>query len=260
MSDDWLITNYLRNGHECYETSRLHIFLHTLKAKGYYVYGSDDWDDVMSVRMRILYGARAPLSASAAKIDPESLFIPTISQTLVDEVDEFIRDKKEELDIWIHAASKDEDRKDFECKFSLHPVDGTVYITVGDYYEFHYYNEFLETFQLFYDIWHPIYGFKEDGTGDDPYISREEALALDIPWLYELNLFGPEIVAKLGREKVLKSPAWRVHKFDDGGVLIVPALYVSGRPHEEYKFSREEVGDYLSLQYTSSKSEEEKEE
>ena len=82
---------------------------------------------------------------------------------------------------------------------------------MGDYYQFHYYNEFLETLQLFYDVWHPIYGFQE-GTSDEPYPSREEALALNIYWLYELNIFGPEIVARLGRDKVLKSPTWSVHE------------------------------------------------
>ena len=251
MSDDLSITNYLRSGDECYDASRLHGFLRSLEAKGSYVCGSD-WRDVMSVRFRTLYGeppSARPLSTGAAKIDPESLFIPGISQTLISDIDEVIQNRKEELDINIHAASKDEKRKDFECNFSFYPQDGVIYIIVGDYYEFHYYNEFLETLQLFYDIWHPIYGFLE-GAGDEPYISREEALAQNIDYLYELNLFGPEIVAKLGRERVLQSPAWRVHKFDDGGVLLVPALYVSVRPNEEYKFSREEVANYLGLQYT----------
>ncbi len=260
MSEDLSIASYLRNGDECYDASRLQSFLIALKVKGYYVCGSD-WRDVMSVRFRTLYGeppSARPLSANAAKIDPESLFIPTISQMLNNDVDEFIHDRKEELDINIYAASRDEKRKDFECNFSLYPQDGIISIVVGDYYEFHYYNEFLEVLQLFYDVWHPIYGFQE-GTSDEPYISREEALAQNIYYLHELNIFGPEIVAKLGRDKVLKSPAWRMHKFDDGGVLLVPALYISGRPHEEYRFSREEVGDYLGLQHTVPGEEEDEE-
>ena len=116
MSSDLTVTNYLRRGDECYDASRLQIFLNALKAKGYYVCGSD-WEDVMSVRFRTLYGeppSARPLSASAAKIDPESLFVPTISQTLINDVDEFIRNRKEELDINIHAASRNEKRKDFE--------------------------------------------------------------------------------------------------------------------------------------------------
>ncbi len=259
MSDDLSITNYLTNSEECYDTFRLQIFLNALKAKEYYVHGSD-WEDVMTVRMHALYGQRSPtkqFSAKAAKIDAEGLFIPTISQTLINDVSEFIHDRKKKLNIHIYAASKDEKRRDFECKFSLYPQDGVIYVSVADYREFHYYNEFLEVLQLFYDIWHPIYGFQEE-PGEETYISREEALALDISWLYELNLFGPEIVAKFGREKVLKSPAWRVHKFDDGGVMIVPALYISEQeiPNEEYRFSREEVANYLGLQYMAASEEE----
>ncbi len=261
MSHEPTIANYLRSGNMCYDPSHLQSFLNALKAKGYYVCGSD-WLDIFAVRLRI-FGeeppSATPLSVNAAKIVPESLFIPTISQTLIDEADEFIRVKKENLDIHIYTTSRDEEYRNFECKFWLYPQDGVIYAIVGDYYVFHYYNEFLETLQLFYDIWHPIYGFQEE-TGEEPYISREEALAQDISWLYELNLFGPEIVAKFGRENVLKSPAWRVHKFDDGGVMIVPALYISGRPHEEYQFSREEVANSLGLQHTVASKEEGEEE
>ena len=51
-------------------------------------------------------------------------------------------------------------------------------------------------------------------------------------------------------------------KFDDGGVLLVPALYISDeeRSDEEYRFSRKEAADYLGLQHAVADEEEEEEE
>src|SRR5579884_892766 len=135
MSSNMLVTSYLRSGDECYDVTRLQSFLQVLKAKGYYVHGSD-WRDILHVRLHTLYGSPRPLSTNAAKINPASLFIPTISQTLINDVDEFVQAKQKALNIRIHAASKEEGRKDFECKFSLYPQEGIIYVSVADYREF----------------------------------------------------------------------------------------------------------------------------
>jgi hypothetical protein len=52
---------------------------------------------------------------------------------------------------------------------------------------------------------------------------REEILAHKISYLYDINLFGPEIVDALGRERVLSAPAQIVTLLDDGGVMLVPS-------------------------------------
>jgi hypothetical protein len=49
---------------------------------------------------------------------------------------------------------------------------------------------------------------------------------LEAPWLYRINLFGPEYVAKLGRERLLNTPAWQVKELDDGGILVATIPYM----------------------------------
>ena len=51
--------------------------------------------------------------------------------------------------------------------------------------------------------------------------SAEKTIAGPPPMLYGANFFGPEMVARLGREFLLQAPCWRVVELDDGGVLLV---------------------------------------
>ncbi|HEX4203421.1 MAG TPA: hypothetical protein VHZ51_04330 [Ktedonobacteraceae bacterium] len=101
--------------------------------------------------------------------------------------------------------------------------------------------------QLVYSIWHSIYGYQDDPTGD--LTSLEAVRGLDITWLYEINLFGPEIVDQFGRERVLSTPAWLVKTLDDGGVLLVPILVRQDGSDEDYRFSFDEAAQYLGLRY-----------
>jgi hypothetical protein len=58
--------------------------------------------------------------------------------------------------------------------------------------------------------------------GDDPATERA-AIHAGVPRsLYECNVFGPELVERLERERVLSAPAWRVTPLGDGGVMVIP--------------------------------------
>ena len=62
--------------------------------------------------------------------------------------------------------------------------------------------------------------------------------------LYIINFLSPEIVAKLGRERLLNSPAWRSELLDDGGVLLIP----DNMTDIAAPFSLKQVADILDLQ------------
>lgn len=60
---------------------------------------------------------------------------------------------------------------------------------------------------------------------------------------WPLMVLGPERVAKLGRERVLKSPAWKVEELAYGGVWI----QVSPNPYSAPRKSLEALATYLGL-------------
>jgi hypothetical protein len=45
--------------------------------------------------------------------------------------------------------------------------------------------------------------------------------------LYFINLFGPELVNKLGRDRLLSAPAWKIEELDDGGIFLVPTEHIA---------------------------------
>lgn len=57
---------------------------------------------------------------------------------------------------------------------------------------------------------------------EPPYEQREYRLAPDqVEEIYWLNVWGPEIVERIGRPLVLATPAWHVEELSYGGVLVV---------------------------------------
>ncbi|HEU5379729.1 MAG TPA: hypothetical protein VFV38_30260 [Ktedonobacteraceae bacterium] len=87
------------------------------------------------------------------------------------------------------------------------------------------YEHFLEAVRLIYEVYHPIYGYQYDPRDSRSPTTREEALTLEIHHLYDINLFGPELVEKLGCQRVESTPAQKVIPLDDGGMLLLPRIF-----------------------------------
>jgi len=66
---------------------------------------------------------------------------------------------------------------------------------------------------VYYSV-HPLFGF-----GD--WLGRMEPYAWDFKeCLFWLNFFSPEQVKKIGKQKLLNAPAFKVEELKDGGVFI----------------------------------------
>jgi hypothetical protein len=66
----------------------------------------------------------------------------------------------------------------------------------------------------------------DDQLAGAPYFGRDEQTARrdGFDKIYEvfwLNVFGPELVESVGRERMLSTPAWRVEELPNGSVLLV---------------------------------------
>ncbi|MDQ2715178.1 MAG: hypothetical protein M3Z08_09755, partial [Chloroflexota bacterium] len=240
MPDIITVFNYPRTEEAYYNADGIPRFLTELAAQGYYLAGSDQ-GDVGQVWRRVLFGtySRSGLSTeAAAQIDPESLFVPAVSSVLWHDVDAFLQHRSDELSIGVYSTARTGGLSSFNCTIDIAPHDGWIHVSMENLCaDLSHYEPFLNILRMIYAAWHPIYGYQDDVSGGRPLISLVQARALDIEWLYDINLFSPELVAKLGRERVLTTPAWRVQALDDGGVLLVPALYYAGEPGRDYTFT-----------------------
>jgi hypothetical protein len=73
-----------------------------------------------------------------------------------------------------------------------------------------------------YTILRPTFGWIEWDLEWLP-TKHEDIENLRLPALYWVNFFGPPYVRQLGREKILKAPAWQIEELPDGGLLYVLA-------------------------------------
>ncbi|SFR97798.1 hypothetical protein SAMN05216559_1916 [Halomicrobium zhouii] len=84
-----------------------------------------------------------------------------------------------------------------------------------------YRREFAEIHALAADVLGPKWGFgRRGGLAIGENDSIEELASTTTPPLYEYNVFRPETVEELGRERVLSAPAWYVQELDSGGVFL----------------------------------------
>jgi hypothetical protein len=80
--------------------------------------------------------------------------------------------------------------------------------------EWEAYAHWSEVVQLIYRTWHPIYGYALDPRGGERDTPRKAILAHQISYLYDINLFGPQIVEALDRDRVESAPAQIVTPLD----------------------------------------------
>ncbi len=73
--------------------------------------------------------------------------------------------------------------------------------------------------QLLYPYLRPSYGWIDELGGNQP--EAEELSPRRLEYIFWANVFGPDYVARFGREALLRAPGWKVEVLDDGGVLYV---------------------------------------
>jgi hypothetical protein len=81
---------------------------------------------------------------------------------------------------------------------------------------------YLDIGKGLYTILQPTFGWIEWDLEWLP-TKHEDIENLRLPALYWANFFGPPYVRQLGREKILKAPAWRIEELPDGGLLYILA-------------------------------------
>ena len=109
--------------------------------------------------------------------------------------------------------------------------------------------QFLEIAKAIWNVLEPkpIYGFGDYIWGEGPATpTHEEILNLKVePHIYRVNFFGPELVEKFGKKKLLSVPAYKVEELKDGVMFLrspLPYKYGYGVGMGTYKEICEHFG------------------
>lgn len=79
-----------------------------------------------------------------------------------------------------------------------------------------------ELFKAMWRVWQPLYAHSFAPHSDWPEPEDADVQAAHLPYLYEINFFGSQLVAHSGKERLLQTPAWRVHALDNDSILLIP--------------------------------------
>jgi len=94
----------------------------------------------------------------------------------------------------------------------------------------------LNIIKCMYNASQVVYGYGEDEhkwyLEDGREMPTKEIWKLTSPinlkYIYSINIFGPEIVKKIGREKLLSAPSGKTEELMDGGILLMLGTNIFG--------------------------------
>ncbi len=73
--------------------------------------------------------------------------------------------------------------------------------------------------RLLYPYLRPKYGWIDEPSGNEP--TSKDIAATTLQYIFWANFFGPDYVARYGRDFLLNAPGWKIEELDDGGILYV---------------------------------------
>lgn len=244
---DQVILFYLRSESEIHRAEQIQQLLYTIASKGYYIYTEAEEEMIPPIWKEWISPPPDIVSPLQASVSPEALTM----------IEHFCTEKQDTcrlqaLFVTGDARSRNGARllNGFEWSLSFDAEEKIIYVaynlhrfaSLND--EWEAFPRWLEVIQLIYKLLHPLYGYETDMMGGEYQTPQEEILAQKISYLYWLNLFGPEIIEKLGRERVESTSAQLKIPLDDGGVMLLP--YVNFLP-DFYQFSYTQVAEHLGL-------------
>lgn len=202
---------YLRKCDQAYDTATIESMFAMLNQCGW------------SINVRTHAPASTSSTASIAST-------PGVSAEARSAIRRYVENGDDEVDLAIACT-------DLAFSLSLHPKYGLLMLSVDSFTFEDYdgpgkgllrYLRWLDMVRQLYAIWRPTYGFESADNLTEGFIEREDALALHVTRLFSMaNVFGPELVVKLGRKRLLSAPSAYVAPLADGGVLLAPRIYTS---------------------------------
>lgn len=245
---------YVHDNAELYDEERLANFFSTLAAQNCYVASELELGFLALWQQYIARPITQPQVMRSSKYRSFTRALkPGVSELLLQEIHLYSTEQKELQTLRVCSMASNDLLRGFQYSVTLAPTEGYVLLrvdqerffggTAARLAKYQYWLE--EVIKGTYNCWRPLYVHKFDHYGVAPNPTLEEVRALNIPALYDLNIFGPELVERIGLERLLLAPAWKVETLKDQGILIVPEdLYGPTTPG---RYKREEVARYLGL-------------
>ncbi len=183
------------------------------------------------------------LAQTSLSPSPEGSTHPpsTLSPALQNDLELFASGKNSSLRVLAFPGKQEAHVKSFKCgiafqdsfpTLSLVMRLETIAFAASEEESTRVFEQWLALFQKTYTIWQPLYAHSLVLGLQWPEPALADLESGRVPYLYEINFFGPKLVESLGKERLLSVPVWRSQQLADGGILLVPEhLFAPRSPH-----------------------------
>ena len=240
-STDLNLYGYTRQAADMRQPAALATLLHEMLTQQFLIIGAGERATRRAwMRARVTGIPTGPL--------PVELQTPTISPAASAAIQQFDGGQTDKVSLMLLSLATNSPQAGLYFTLDVDAAEGTLQATTDEQCFIHdgqpdsaQYIYWLTVLQRLYTLWHPILAFTVDDEGDF-LTTQAQALQHRPAYLYDVNFFGPEIVASLGRERFVDLPAWQNIALDDGGILLVPAPYASPDAPSGYEVIADRLG------------------
>jgi len=239
LPNSWVLF-YPHEKEELYDRERLQQFFTGLAECNCYVAPEAEIAS-LAIWRKYLVDVPAPENQKRTRLPFADALKPGVSEGLRREARVYIAERMEQLIVAVRSMARSPLARGFELTVTLAPEEGYILLSVDQERFFRPTLDGLAKYRYWIKIiektsacWRPLYAHEFTHQGS-PSVnpSWDEVHALEIPALYALNIYGPELIQKIGQERLLDAPAWVVRELEGSGYLIIPVdqYGVTSSPH-----------------------------
>lgn len=155
---------------------------------------------------------------------------PGVSEELRRQIQSYVLERQEQLTVAARSMVRSPLGLGFEFTVTLAPEEGYILLSVEQERFFRptldglaKYRYWIRVLEETYSCWQPLYAHEFTHQGP-PSVNPcwEVVRALQIPELYRLNIYGPELMQRIGGQYLLDAPAWLTKELEGPGCLLIP--------------------------------------
>jgi hypothetical protein len=228
LPNSWVLF-YVHEKKELYDQERLQRFFTGLAECNCYI-APDAELASLAIWRKYLVNASTPEKQKRARGPFANALKPGVSEGLRREVLIYMAERMEQLTIAARSMARSPLVRGFEFTVTLAPQEGYILLSIEQERFFRPTLDGLAKYRYWIKIiektcacWQPLYAHEFTHQGP-PSVnpSWEDVHALEIPALYDLNIYGPELVQQIGQERLLDTPAWVVRELEGQACLLIP--------------------------------------
>jgi hypothetical protein len=254
VPNNWVLY-YMHEKEELYDLELLKQFFIRLSERNCYV-ASESEIASLAVWRKYLVNAPAFVQKRKGRKPFDEVLKLGVSEEVSRQTLVYVEERQEQLTVAIRSIARSSLVRGFEFTVTLAPAEGYILLSVEQERFFRptldglaKYRYWIRVLEEVYACWHPLYAHEFTHQGQ-PSVnpSWEDVHELKIPALYGLNIYGPELVQQMDKERLLEAPAWLVKELEGSGCLLVPIDQYGLSASSSYTY--DDVAKYLGFPQT----------